>query len=177
MHVKELGEEVFAEHSCGGFIEDTVRKHGVEILHSLSVPQRNPGKCICTGTRADHSVSDGLLRAPSQTSRTWETSSHPPIPGPSRPLVNSTPITNIFSPTRPLGQTVNERREVSTLRATTRNRGGIPGIPPSPSFSARAVRGGQARTNSLIRQQETSKLTIFFLPFHVRRPALPCVAI
>jgi hypothetical protein len=174
---------------CGGFLENTVWKYdGAELSLFLSVPQQDPGRCVCMGTRADHSGGSSIPQVPLQPPSSQRVSSaipylpttpYLPVPGPSRPVVDPSPITHVFSPRQQQGNTVNERRMASAARTATRNRGGVPGISSPPSIPTHGFRGNRARaaSSSQTSQQATSKLTVFFLPLHVRGCVLPTVTI
>src|ERR1700679_3434097 len=99
--------------------------------------QRAPDICVCGGIKQEH---DGcsqprIFTHPPSIQGPLSMSSLAPVPGSSHPVVDSAPITHIFSPDRQLHGTPNERRNTSATRATARNRGGIPSPvshPPPP---------------------------------------------
>lgn len=126
--------------------------------------QRAPDICVCGGIKQEH---DGcsqprIFTHPPSIQGPLSMSSLAPVPGSSHPVVDSAPITHIFSPDRQLHGTPNERRNTSATRATARNRGGI----PSP-VSHPPRRATQSSNASRPRPKPPSKLTILLLPFHV----------
>jgi hypothetical protein len=85
-------------------------------------------------------------------------------------VVDSSPITNVFTPSQPPPATVNEQRMVSAGRATARNRGGIPS--PASTPSRRASR--PASVLSRPQPESAHKMTVLLLPIYVGHTAATC---
>ena len=153
--------EAFSERHCSGFIDDTVRFYASAVAPLADDSQNNAGFCVCGGAQADHGTA-GLPKVPSTPQSAPTVISLSPVPGPSRPVVDSGPITHAFSLPQLSGATTNQRRMVSVGRATARNRGGIPS--PASTPTRPPAHSGSVKSRS---QPMPSKLSILFLPLYV----------
>lgn len=131
--------------------------------------RQTPGKCVCTGTKAEHGSGGGnLLQVPSQpfgSAGMLPASPRLLVSTPGHLSVDPGPILHTFSQPQRLSGTVSEQRAASAGRATTRNGRGLPA---NPSTSIRGNRGNRTRVTPLhVPKQTTSKLNCFVLPLHV----------
>ena len=143
----------------------------------LRVLQQKSGICVCSATQAEHGAGGLPHGLPdfAATQNTAVTSFLPPIPGPSRPVADTSPITHVFPPHQSLGGTVNERRVNSAARATIRNRGGIPSPASPPKRPVHVPYRSNGRTaQPHLRQNPPLKLTVLFLPLYVSTVTISC---
>ena len=153
--------EACSERHCGGFIDDTVRFYASVVAPLADDSQNNASFSVCGGAQADHGTA-GLPNVSSTPQSVSTVILLSPVPGPSWPVVDSSPITHAFSLPQLLGATSNQRRMVSVSRATARNRGGIPSLASTPTRPP--TRSGPVKSRA---QPTPSKLSILFLPLYV----------
>ena len=161
MHTKGGGVEAFSERHCGGFIDDTVRFYTSAVAPLADDSQNNAGFCVCGGAQADHGTA-GLPNISSTPQSISTVISLSPVPGPSQPVVDLSPITHTFSLPQLSGMTTNQQQMVSVSRATAHNRGGIPSPASTPTHPP--TRSGPVKSRA---QPTPSKLSILFLPLYV----------
>ena len=140
----------------------------------LTSAQQNRDTCVCGGRRAEHSADTLQMALPQFPIFQGIPAVQNPIsvPGPSRLIVDSAPITHTFSPQQ-LGTTTNERQSISISRAVVRNQGGIPSPASTPARRAQGRHSshGQGATRSP-RSKPPMKLTVLFIPLYVSNIAL-----
>lgn len=162
MHVKGNGGEGCTPRHCGGWVTENVCLQPPGTVNVADSTKPSGTICACGGTGADHrlgDMADARPPPPPLQSTLASTSLHP-IPGPSRPIVDSSPITRSFAPPQQSGNTSNERRVNSANRATIRNAGGIPSPVSTPTR-----RTGRGSSNPMQRKA-SQRLTVLLLPLY-----------
>ena len=129
---------------------------------SLKALKRNPETCACGGAQTDHGRETAppiLSQLPPTQAKPW-TPTLAPVLGPTRLVVDSSPITHPFPPDQQLSATAGKRQTISIGRSTTRNSGGIPS--PALPTAHRQTRPTTALSHQLLKP--LPGLMVIFLP-------------
>lgn len=130
--------------------------------------QHHPGICVCSASKADHRGITDIHQPPMQSFAMQRAEPHHPVvPGHIRPMVNPGPVTHSYQLPQPSQGSSNAQRNLSIVRAATRNRGGIPS-PVVRAVQPQRVQGRSGRAQ----QPVQSKLMIAYLPLYVSLTAL-----